>query len=65
MADYFVELSDGVSLTYASTAVRAKNDAEAKMFAAVWANSLDEHFDDAWLVLHDNGRGITLRPGEF
>ena len=61
MADYSVELADGMSLTYASTAIRA----EAKQLAANWANSLDERFGDAWLVLNDNGRGITLRPGEF
>ena len=65
MADYSVALSDGASLTYASTEIRAGNDAEAKELAANWANSLDERFEGAWLVLNDSGRGITLGPGRF
>jgi hypothetical protein len=62
---YSVVLLDETSNTYASTAIVAQNDSEAKQIAANWANSLDERFEGAWLVLNDNGRGITVGPGRF
>jgi hypothetical protein len=62
---YSVVLLDETSNTYASTAIVAQNDSEAKQIAANWANSLDEQFESAWLVLNDNGRDITLKSGQF
>lgn len=65
MVEYQVVLSDGGANTYASTSVFAVDDDDARRKAKNWVKSLDDCPDGAWLVLNLNGRGITLKPGNF
>ena len=66
MFAYQAVLSDGYDLIYDTKAIVALNTDEAGLLAKSWARTLDIFPELSWLIINQNGVGITtFSPGDF
>jgi hypothetical protein len=65
LVEYQIALMDGGHKTYANSSVLAEDDLAAMAKAKEWASSLETRWKDAWLVLNDGSRGLSIKPGHF